>query len=83
MDQKGNGRKKGKQANEADGQNSRVSELFPEVALVDRDVRMATGLGKSWAKSGSLVEKKGGLSHGKQAIWWMWERWIFEKVNPK
>lgn len=47
MDQKGNGRKKGKQANEADGQNSRVSELFPEVALVDRDVRMATGLGKS------------------------------------
>lgn len=25
----------------------RVSELFPEVALVDRDVRMATGLGKS------------------------------------
>lgn len=58
MDQKGNGRKKGKQANEADRQNSRVSELFPEVALVDRDVRMATGLGKSWAKSGSLVEKK-------------------------
>lgn len=47
MDQKGNGRKKGKQANKADGQNSRVSELFPEVALVDRGVRMATGLGKS------------------------------------
>lgn len=47
MDQKGNGKKKGKQANEAERQNSRVSELFPEVALVDRDVRMATGLGKS------------------------------------